>query len=43
MKVGEKAKEFAVVDQDGTEVTLTGLLDDGPLVLYFYIKAMTPG
>ena len=35
--------DFNATDQDGAEVTLSGLLENGPLVLFFYPKAMTPG
>ena len=43
MKAGDHVEDFEVLDQDGTAVGLTTLLETGPLVLYFYIKAMTPG
>jgi hypothetical protein len=43
MKVGDTVDDFEVLDQHGESVTLTGLLESGPLVLYFYIKAKTPG
>ena len=43
MKVGETVEAFELLDQHGTAVTLAELLDSGPAVLYFYIKAMTPG
>ena len=43
MKAGDVVPEFEVVDQDGAPITLTELLGHGPLVLYFYIRAMTPG
>ncbi len=35
--------DFTATDQEGKEVTLTGLLENGPVVLFFYPKAMTPG
>jgi peroxiredoxin Q/BCP len=43
MNVGDTVEDFEVLDQDGETVTLEQLLDVGPLVLYFYIKAKTPG
>lgn len=42
MKVGDKVEAFTLDDQDGNSVSLESLLT-GPLVMYFYIKAMTPG
>jgi len=35
--------DFGATDQNGQKVRLTGLLESGPLVLFFYPKAMTPG
>lgn len=43
VKAGDQVEDFTVLDQNGSAVTLTDLLAGGPLVLYFYIKAMTPG
>ncbi len=43
MNVGDKVEEFALEDQHGDMVTLSSLLETGPLVVYFYIKAMTSG
>ncbi|MEZ5227815.1 MAG: redoxin domain-containing protein [Acidimicrobiales bacterium] len=43
MKVGERVSEFELLDQHGDTVTLSDLLDSGPAVFYFYVKAMTPG
>ncbi len=40
---GDVVDDFQAVDQHGSAVTLADLLADGPLVLYFYIKAKTPG
>ncbi|WP_392563175.1 thioredoxin-dependent thiol peroxidase [Orbus sturtevantii] len=42
LKVGEKAPQFTLPDQDGEEVSLTDFKDQRVL-LYFYPKAMTPG
>jgi peroxiredoxin Q/BCP len=43
MKERDVVVDFSATDQEGREVTLTGLLENGPLVLFFYPKAMTPG
>jgi thioredoxin-dependent peroxiredoxin len=43
MKAGDPAPDFELPDQTGTRRTLTGLLADGPLVLFFYPAAMTKG
>ncbi|MDZ7643405.1 MAG: peroxiredoxin [Woeseiaceae bacterium] len=36
LKPGSRAPEFILPDQDGRDVELSGLLADGPLILYFY-------
>ncbi len=43
LKAGDTAPEFTAVDQKGETVTLSGLLEQGPVVLFFYPKAMTAG
>lgn len=43
MKRGDQVPEFELPDQTGTVRSLTGLLADGPIVLFFYPAAMTPG
>ncbi|WP_313674452.1 peroxiredoxin [Mycolicibacterium sp.] len=43
MKTGDRAPDFALPDQTGTVRSLSGLLADGPIVLFFYPAAMTPG
>jgi peroxiredoxin Q/BCP len=43
METGDLAPDFSLPDETGTVRTLTGLLADGPIVLYFYPAAMTPG
>ena len=43
LKAGDIAEEFTAVDQKGEQVTLSGLLEHGPVVLFFYPKAMTTG
>ncbi|WP_173007916.1 peroxiredoxin [Mycolicibacterium sp. P1-18] len=43
MKRGDQVAEFELPDQTGTVRSLTSLLSDGPIVLFFYPAAMTPG
>lgn len=43
MKLGDIAPDFALPDQTGTTRRLSTLLADGPVVLFFYPAAMTPG
>jgi len=43
MKTGDRVPEFELPDQTGTLRSLSGLLADGPVVLFFYPAAMTPG
>ena len=43
VRVGSKVPEFEGVDQHGNTVALRDLLDLGPVVVYFYPKAMTAG
>ena len=43
MKVGDKVPEFEAPDQAGVMRSLAEFLEKGPLVLFFYPKAMTPG
>src|SRR5690349_21405380 len=43
MKRGDRVVEFELPDQTGTVRSLTGLLADGPIVLFFYPAAMTYG
>lgn len=43
MKRGDRVDEFELPDQTGTPRSLGGLLADGPIVLFFYPAAMTPG
>ena len=40
---GSHAPDFELPDQDGKPVTLSTLLLDGPVVLFFYPAALTPG
>lgn len=43
LKPGDLAPEFVLSDENGDEVTLTKLLKDGPIILYFYPADFTPG
>ena len=43
MKTGDRVPEFELPDQTGTVRSLTSLLAEGPIVLFFYPAAMTPG
>jgi len=43
LKPGDSAPDFTLPDQDGTQVSLSELLKDGSLVLYFYPADFTPG
>ena len=43
MRTGDVIDDFEAVDQHGERVTLSALVADGPIVLFFYPKAMTPG
>lgn len=43
MEQGDVVDDFGLVDQDGNDVTMTDLVEEGPLVLLFYPKAMTTG
>jgi len=40
---GDVVEDFELPDQHGDPVSLSGLLKDGPVVLFFYPKAMTTG
>jgi peroxiredoxin Q/BCP len=41
--VGDQVEDFALPDETGTTRQLSELLGDGPVVLFFYPAAMTPG
>lgn len=43
LNTGDEAPDFTLTDADGREQTLTGLLEGGPLILYFYPADFTPG
>ncbi|EME65731.1 antioxidant, AhpC/TSA family protein [Rhodococcus ruber BKS 20-38] len=42
MRAGDTAPDFTANDQDGRPRTLSALLTDGPVVLFFYPAAFTP-
>ncbi|MFE1251247.1 peroxiredoxin [Streptomyces sp. NPDC058735] len=42
-EAGDKAADFVLPDETGTERSLSGLLAEGPVVLFFYPAALTPG
>ncbi len=43
LKVGDKAPDFTLADTTGAKVTLSRLLEKGPVLLAFFPKAFTPG
>ncbi|WP_033292721.1 peroxiredoxin [Amycolatopsis jejuensis] len=43
MQPGDLAPDFTLSDDQGTDRTLSVLLSDGPVVLFFYPAAMTSG
>jgi thioredoxin-dependent peroxiredoxin len=43
LSAGDRAPEFTLPDQDGTPRSLPSLLENGPVVLFFYPAAMTTG
>jgi len=43
LEIGQQAPQFALPDQAGKPVSLKGLLENGPLVVYFYPADFTPG
>ena len=43
MNVGAQVSDFTATDQDGRQRSLSSLLAHGPVVLFFYPKAMTSG
>ena len=40
---GDIVDDFELLDQHGQSVTLNDLVEAGPVVMFFYPKAMTPG
>ena len=43
MQAGDAAPDFELPDQDGRPVRLADLLERGPVVLFWFPAAMTPG
>ena len=43
MNTGDVAPDFSLPADDGSTVTLSEILQEGPVVLFFYPKAMTSG
>ena len=43
LKAGERAPEFVLKNDKGEDTSLTDLIEDGPLILYFYPADFTPG
>lgn len=43
MRTGDEVPDFELPDQDGVTRSLGELLEKGPVVLFFYPAAMTPG
>ncbi|HUK03194.1 MAG TPA: peroxiredoxin [Steroidobacteraceae bacterium] len=43
LRVGDRAPEFTLPDQDGRDVSLSSLIGKRRLVLYFYPADFTPG
>ena len=43
LDAGQTAPDFALPDADGNSVSLSGILDDGPVIVYFYPADFTPG
>ncbi len=43
LPIGSRAPEFTLPDQDDRSISLSTLLNRGPLILYFYPADFTPG
>ncbi|MFC4508216.1 MULTISPECIES: peroxiredoxin [Streptomyces] len=43
LETGDLVEDFSLPDETGTQRTLTDLLAEGPVVLFFYPAALTPG
>jgi peroxiredoxin Q/BCP len=41
MRIGDLVPDFEVPSDSGAKASLSGLLAEGPVVLFFYPKAMT--
>jgi peroxiredoxin Q/BCP len=42
VNTGDHVRDFTAVDEEGEPVVLYDLLEQGPVVLFFYPKAKTP-
>ena len=43
MEIGQVVENFSAIDQRGEKVELSDLLEEGPVVLFFYPRASSPG
>ena len=43
LSTGDQVEDFDLADQSGESRSLSGMLENGPVVLFFYPKAMTTG
>jgi peroxiredoxin Q/BCP len=43
LEIGSRAPEFVLPNDEGGESSLSDLLENGPLILYFYPADFTPG
>ena len=43
LKAGDRAPEFVLKNDEGVDTSLDDLLEQGPLILYFYPADFTPG
>ncbi len=43
LSVGDVVEDFELPDENNVTVRLSDLLADGPAVVYFYVRAKTPG
>jgi len=43
LKVGDVAPDFSLADTEGKLVTLSKLLEKGPVIVFFFPKAFTSG
>ena len=43
LEVGDNAPAFGLSDQYGQQVTLSDLLQKGPVILFFYVADFTRG
>lgn len=43
LKVGDKAPDFTLSDTSGGKVTLSRMLEKGPVIVAFFTKSFTPG